>query len=75
MLYPIRMADHETANDEQVQQALAGDEAALADLFEQYRGRLRKMIALRMDARVQRRLDASDVLQDAFIDVAQQLPN
>ena len=68
------MAD-DTQKDERLERAMAGDEVALADVFEQYRGRLRRMVALRMDARVQRRIDASDVLQDAFIDVAQQLRN
>ena len=33
------------------------------------------MIDLRMDRRVQRRVHASDVLQEAFVDLAQQLDN
>ncbi|MCP5090088.1 MAG: sigma-70 family RNA polymerase sigma factor, partial [Gammaproteobacteria bacterium] len=52
-----------------------GDEAAMAELFGQYRERLRRMIALRMDRRMQGRVDASDVLQDAYVDLAQQLPD
>jgi RNA polymerase sigma-70 factor, ECF subfamily len=43
---------------------------ALATLFEQYRDRLRRMVELRLDPRLQGRLDASDVLQEAFLDVA-----
>jgi RNA polymerase sigma-70 factor (ECF subfamily) len=51
----------------------AGDRQALADLFQRHRDRLRRMIELRMDARLHGRIDASDVLQDGFLDVAQRL--
>ena len=47
-----------------------GDEAALCDLFARCRDRLRRMVKLRMDRRLQGRLDASDVLQEAYLDVA-----
>lgn len=62
-------------NDTLVQNAIAGDKAALAELFEQYRGRLRKMIDLRMDSRIQGRVNPSDILQDAYVDLADQLAN
>jgi len=58
-----------------IRQAQAGDESALALLFEQYRKRLRKMIELRLDRRIQGRVNPSDVLQEAFIDLAKQLDN
>jgi len=48
----------------------AGDRQALTDLFQRHRDRLRRMVELRMDARLQGRVDASDVLQDAFLDAA-----
>jgi RNA polymerase sigma-70 factor, ECF subfamily len=48
----------------------AGDRQALATLFDQYRDRLRRMVELRLDPRLRGRLDASDVLQEAFLDVA-----
>jgi RNA polymerase sigma-70 factor, ECF subfamily len=48
----------------------AGDRHALAELFHSYRERLRRMVELRMDARLRTRLDASDVLQDAYLDLA-----
>jgi RNA polymerase sigma-70 factor, ECF subfamily len=48
----------------------AGDELALTDLFQRYRDRLRRMVELRLDSRLQGRVDASDILQDAFLDVA-----
>jgi RNA polymerase sigma-70 factor, ECF subfamily len=51
----------------------AGDRGALADLFQRHRDRLRRMVELRMDARLYGRIDASDVLQDGFIDLAQRV--
>jgi RNA polymerase sigma-70 factor (ECF subfamily) len=46
------------------------DERALIELFLQYRSRLRRMIRLRLDRRLQGRVDPSDVLQEAHLDVA-----
>jgi RNA polymerase sigma-70 factor (ECF subfamily) len=51
----------------------SGDQAALARLFALHRDRLRRMVELRMDWRLQARVDASDVLQDAFLDAAARL--
>ncbi len=61
--------------DALVQKAIAGDKAALAQLFQRYRKRLRKMIDLRMDRRIQGRVNPSDVLQEAYVDLADQLAN
>jgi RNA polymerase sigma-70 factor (ECF subfamily) len=47
----------------------AGDPAAAAELFMAYRERLKKMVRMRLDRRLQGRLDASDVLQEAFLDI------
>lgn len=54
--------------------ARAGDQAALAALFTRYRERLRQMVRLRLDRRLQGRLDPSDVLQEAYLDFARRLP-
>jgi RNA polymerase sigma-70 factor (ECF subfamily) len=56
-----------------VERLRAGDRQALTDLFQRHRERLSRMVELRMDARLQGRVDASDVLQDAFLDAATQL--
>ncbi len=50
-----------------------GDRKALAELFHAHRDRLRRMVELRIDARLRARIDASDVLQEAFMDVANDL--
>jgi RNA polymerase sigma-70 factor (ECF subfamily) len=53
--------------------AAAGDEQAWADLLERYRTRLRCMVAVRLDHRLQGRIDPSDVLQDAYLAAWRQL--
>jgi RNA polymerase sigma-70 factor (ECF subfamily) len=52
------------------QKAKAGDLQSMAELFIAYRERLRWMIQLRMDWRLRRRVDPSDVLQEAYLDYA-----
>jgi RNA polymerase sigma-70 factor (ECF subfamily) len=53
--------------------ASRGDQEALGELFERYRGRLRRMVALRLDPRLQGRVDPSDVIQEGYIDAARRL--
>ena len=54
--------------------ARQGDAASMAELFDRYRKRLRQMVRLRLDRRLQGRIDPSDVLQDAYLDASQRLP-
>ena len=62
-------------NDDQelLRRALNGDESSLAALFDGSRDRLRKMIRLRLDRRLSGRVDTSDVLQDAYLDVRRRI--
>jgi RNA polymerase sigma-70 factor (ECF subfamily) len=69
------MTDNPPTSDDLMRQALAGDREALARLFALYRDRLRAMVRLRLDRRLQGRLDPSDVLQEAYLDVARRLPD
>jgi RNA polymerase sigma-70 factor (ECF subfamily) len=50
--------------------AAAGAEpmVPLESLFQQYRERLLAMVSLRMDQRVRKRVDPSDIVQEAFLD-------
>jgi RNA polymerase sigma-70 factor (ECF subfamily) len=59
--------------DRLLERIQAGDRQAAAELLPRYRDRLRRMIDLRLDARLHRRLDASDVVQDALLDIAARL--
>jgi RNA polymerase sigma-70 factor (ECF subfamily) len=58
-----------------LRRAAGGDAVALAELFGRYRKRLRKMVRLRLDPRLLGRVDPSDVLQEAFLDMTRQLPH
>jgi RNA polymerase sigma-70 factor (ECF subfamily) len=60
--------------DALVERVRAGDQDALALLFGRFRDRLRRMVRLRLDRRLQGRLDPSDVLQEAFLDVSRRAP-
>ncbi len=67
------MPSEPTETGQLVERLRAGDRQALTDLFQHYRDRLHRMVELRMDTRIQGRVDASDVLQDAFLDAAARL--
>ena len=58
-----------------LQRAAGGDQAALNELFSQYRTRLKRMVRLRINRRLQARIDDSDVIQDAYLEVAKRLPD
>lgn len=53
-----------------VAQAVDGDANPLSLLMDHYRERLKRMVGLRMDRRLQGRVDASDVVQEALIEAA-----
>jgi len=53
--------------------ARGGDAAAVNALLDRHRDALRRMIDLRMDRRLQQRVDASDVVQDVLVDAARRL--
>src|SRR5438093_9540979 len=63
------MSTEETDAVELLQRAAAGDERAVNELFSRYRGRLRVMVRLRLNRRLQGRVDPSDVLQEAYLEV------
>jgi RNA polymerase sigma-70 factor, ECF subfamily len=68
------MITPDTDEADLLRRARAGDQQAVAALFDRYRDRLRKMVRLRLDRRISGRIDASDVLQDAYLDVARRFP-
>jgi RNA polymerase sigma-70 factor (ECF subfamily) len=57
-----------------IERAQAGELQALNELFTQHRERLRRMVDMRLDHRLQARVDASDVIQDAYVEVVERLP-
>ncbi len=61
--------------DELAQRLRDGDPTAAGELFTACRSRLKRMVSLRLDRRLQGRLDPSDVLQEAFLDVQKKAPD
>jgi RNA polymerase sigma-70 factor (ECF subfamily) len=59
--------------DQLLERAAQGDLQGLGVLLERHRKRLRRMVALRLDQRLQSRLDASDVIQEAFLEASARL--
>jgi RNA polymerase sigma-70 factor (ECF subfamily) len=55
-------------DSEGLHRAAAGEEAALAALRERHHARLRQMV--RLDRRLQGRIDPSNVLQEAYLGLA-----
>lgn len=51
-----------------IERLRAGDREAFNEVFTRHRSRLRRMVEMRMDWRLQARLDASDVIQDAYVE-------
>jgi len=56
-----------------IERARSGDREALNALLARHRDRLRRMVEIRLDTRLQSRLDASDVVQEAYVEVAERL--
>jgi RNA polymerase sigma-70 factor, ECF subfamily len=67
------MAASPDSLDDLLRSARAGDNAALAGVFTHYRERLRRMIHLRLDRRLTGRVDASDILQDVYLEVRKRM--
>jgi RNA polymerase sigma-70 factor (ECF subfamily) len=72
------MDTHETKEPgidplEELRQALE-DPQVLGRIWERHADRLLRVVRLRMDRRLQGRIDSADVLQEAFLDVQARLP-
>jgi RNA polymerase sigma-70 factor, ECF subfamily len=66
--------DHDSAETVRLlEKVRAGDQAALNEVFAQHRARLRRMVELRLDRRLQTRIDASDVIHEVFVEVVGRL--
>jgi len=56
-----------------LQRASAGDQAGWGELLARHRDRLKRMVALRLDRRLQGRIDPSDVIQESYLEAATRL--
>jgi RNA polymerase sigma-70 factor (ECF subfamily) len=64
-----------SATRRRVEQAAGGNQDAWRSLVERYNDRLRRMVTLRLDPRLQGRLDPSDVLQETYLEASRELAN
>jgi RNA polymerase sigma-70 factor (ECF subfamily) len=69
------MTDESGEVSELLDRAAAGDQEALRQLFSRYRDRLKRMVHLRLSRRLSGRVDDSDVIQEAFLEISQKLPD
>lgn len=67
------ISPNDSSNSQLLSRARHGDQKAIGQLLEKYRGRLRRVIRLRLDRRLQARLDPSDILQEAYLDALRRL--
>jgi RNA polymerase sigma-70 factor (ECF subfamily) len=56
-----------------VERAAAGDDRAWTELIARHRERLKRMVAVRIDHRLQGRVDPSDIIQEACLVASKQL--
>jgi RNA polymerase sigma-70 factor (ECF subfamily) len=64
---------NDEATRELLERLVRGDAQASEELLQRHRTRLRRMVALRLDGRLDARVDASDIVQEALLDAAQGL--
>jgi RNA polymerase sigma-70 factor (ECF subfamily) len=67
------MTVFEPSEDQLIELAATGDASAVNTLLEQHRERLMRMVTIRMDPRVAKRVDASDVVQDSLREAHEKL--
>ena len=60
-------------NDELIGRLRSGEEHAFVELFSLHRSRLKRLLEFRMDRRLRGREDASDILQEVYIDAHQRM--
>jgi RNA polymerase sigma-70 factor (ECF subfamily) len=59
--------------EELLLQVKQGDEAAVNQLMERHRDALRQIVRMRLDQKIQRRVDVSDVVQDVLVEANRRL--
>jgi RNA polymerase sigma-70 factor, ECF subfamily len=67
------MPEDAPETDERLQLAANGDPSSWEALVDESRQRLRRMVAFRLDHRLQGRVDPSDVVQDAYLEAWREL--
>ena len=61
------------ADDQELEKLRSSGEQAVADLMTKYQDQLMRMISFRLDRRLYGRVDPSDVMQDAYLEVSKRI--
>ena len=67
------MTGNSSETKQLLEQAAQGDPQGLGTLLAKHGDRLRRMVALRMDRRLQGRIDPSDVIQETYLEASNRL--
>lgn len=69
----LAMTGNSSETDGLLHSAAEGDKDSWGALLARHQERLRRMVALRLDQRLQGRFDASDVIQEAYLEASRRL--
>ena len=72
--YVMKAGPNPNQVEELLASAGAGNESSLAELFDLFRDRLLRMVKLRLDRRLVRRVDPNDVMQETYLAVQRKFP-
>jgi RNA polymerase sigma-70 factor (ECF subfamily) len=67
--------DNSAETERLLQQIRGGERSAIDELFSRHRPELRRLVHLRLDPKLRRRLDPSDVVQEAQMEALRRLDN
>ncbi len=67
------MAENTSETNRLLQQAATGDQESWGVLLTRHADRLHRMVAFRLDQRLQGRIDPSDVIQEAYLEASRHL--
>ena len=62
------MWPHDDQTEELLLHAKDGDESAVNELLDRHRAAVHRLVEMRLDRKIQRRVDVSDVVQEVFIE-------
>ena len=67
------LAGNSSSTTRLIERAARGESEPLGELLQRHRDRLKRMVSLRLDRRLQGRIDPSDVIQEASLEAADRL--
>ncbi len=71
---PNRIWPESDRTTELIAEAKAGDHSAVNLLMDRHRGSLNQLVRMRLDRKIQNRIDVSDVVQDVLVEANRRLP-